>query len=214
MLAIAAYLPHIRFHFYNRRLRHQIPDWIHNVKQVTTLEPGKGILCEHGWESAHPYQPHDFTHSLCIRKISRQNPDMAGYDTILTVSDINRTGDFPPVVLETPALPQPCASHIIASSEKKNRQFLAALYPHYAQEIVFPLTAYRLHLNHVVGIAGYNLFWECAYYRIPCQLYRSQWFNDSHWRLDQLGEHPIPSLSQNGAPLVAEALWQYLQTCL
>jgi hypothetical protein len=212
MLAIAAYLPQVQFYFYNQRVRIQIPAWIQNVKQVNSLEPGQPILCEHGWESAHPYQPQDFSQSFCVRKISRQKPDIAGYDGLLTVSDLDLEGDFPAVVLETPALKQPFASHVIASSEKQNRQYLAELYPDYSQEIVYPLTAYRLSLEHVVGIAGYNLFWECAYYKIPCQLYRSQWFNDSHWRLEQLGDRPLPDLAENGAPWVAAELLVWLRS--
>ena len=206
VLALATYLPDYRFDIYHRLSSVPIPPWLKNVRQVNELRTNQALICEHGWESARPYNPEDFTKCLCIRKASRLRPDMVGFDKIITVSDIDQDGDYPPVVLETKASKRQYASHVIASSEIRNNKYLSGLYPDYSKEIIFPITVMRNSIQHLAGIAGYNLFWECAYYQIPCTLYRSTWANDSHRRLERLGKRPMPSTFENGASKVASAL--------
>ncbi len=209
VLALVTYLPQFHIKLYHRMGKVLIPQWIRNVEVVATLETGIPLICEYGWEACRPYQPSDFPHSLCVRKISRQRPDEAGYDRILTISDLDQIGDFPPTVLETPALTQPFDSHIIVASETRNHAFLKEKYPTYSQKIVYPITTMRRSIQHLVGIGSYNLFWECVYYQIPCTFYPSTWKNDSNWRLAHLGDRPLPDPFVNGAPEVAKAMAEW-----
>ncbi|NJK64952.1 MAG: hypothetical protein HC921_21605 [Synechococcaceae cyanobacterium SM2_3_1] len=209
MLALAVHLPYIHFLIYNMDPKVPLPVWISNVKRVTTLIDGYPIICEHGWEAAEPYQKNDFSASLCIRKISRVTPDKNSFDHIITVSDINQDGDYPPVVLETPLIDTAFDPYIIISTEGNNRKFLKEKYPDYSYRVVYPVTSMRNSIKHIAGIAGYNLFWECAYYQIPCTLYPSVWRNDSHARLEKLGNDPMPPTFTNGAKEVALAMLQW-----
>ncbi|WP_156820064.1 hypothetical protein [Synechococcus sp. PCC 7336] len=215
ILALAAHLPQIQFDVYHTASKVPIPPWMKNVKATSSLKTNQPLVCEHGWESARPYKPSDFTNCLCIRKISRRNPDIAPYDRILTISDLGQKGDFEPVVLETPASSRTYHSHIIVSSEKRNHQFLRNIYPDYSHEVIFPITTMRKSIKHLAGIAGYNLFWECAYYQIPCTLYPSTWLNDSHRRLQKLGSSDMPPTFKNGANEVASEMldwWENIST--
>ncbi|WP_156820218.1 hypothetical protein [Synechococcus sp. PCC 7336] len=209
ILALVIHLPQIHFKVYHTLSHVPLPKWINNVEVVSQLQPHQPIVCEHGWESARPYGPNDFSHSLCIRKISRRRPDLAGYDRLITVSDVDEAGDFPPVVLETKASERSYDSNVIVSSEKKNHQFLREKYPAYSHQVIYPITVMRNSIKHLIGIAGYNLFWECAYYQIPCKLYPSTWLNDSHRRLARLGKRALPAPFINGAPSVARTMLEW-----
>lgn len=210
VLALTTFMPQFNFKLYHTSPLMPLPKRLFpNVIHVTKLDTKSPIICEHGWISALPYQQSDFSKTLCIRRVSarsNQNDNWNQFDQILTVSDIKEPGDFPPVVLETPISHSPFPSQIISCNDTNNYGFLTEKYPDYSSRIVFPITLYRQQIRHLVGIAGYNLFWECAYYKIPCTLYRSTFFNDSHRRLDLLGKDPIPASFTNGAPSVARAL--------
>ncbi|MEO1134682.1 MAG: hypothetical protein AAFX40_18525 [Cyanobacteria bacterium J06639_1] len=100
----------------------------------------------------------------------------------------------------------------IASNEVNNCRWLQDKYPNYTRRTVYPITRMRSQIEHLVGIAGYNLFWECAYYQIPCALYPSTWHSDSTVRMQRLGDRPYPDSFANGAPLAARAIWDWWRT--
>ncbi|MGF1574764.1 MAG: hypothetical protein ACFCU9_02270 [Cyanophyceae cyanobacterium] len=211
ILALAVHLPQVQFQVYNTMMpKLPQPHWIPNVERVSTLETGMPLICDYSWQSALPYQPSDFPKSLCIRRHTPgESWDPRPFSQTLLAADLNRPGHFPPVVLETPIVNKPFDSHIVVSSEQSNHHFLAQLYPTYSHRVVFPVTSFRQQIQHLVGIAGYNLFWECAYYGIPCTLHRATHVNDSHHRLDELGDRPMPDPFVNGAPALAQALYDW-----
>lgn len=207
MLAIAQQLPQVQIQIYHQLHKVPLPSFIKNVEQVQRLEVDQPIICDRDWNSVWPYQPEDFRCGLCVHRLLSMQPfDPAEYDQVLYLSDQGIQGDFNPVVLETPELNQNFDSHVIASSEIHNTRFLREQYPDYSRRIIYPITAMREQIKHLVGIAGYNLFWECAYYQIPCTLYPSLHRNDSNLRLERLGDQPFPGPFANGAPEVAKAV--------
>lgn len=206
VLAIARELPDFGFEVYHPSPHVPLPPLVPNVVRVDRLRVGKPVVLEHGWECARPHRPNAFATSFCVRKASRTRPDMAPIARVLTVQDLGSPGDVSPVVLRTPAVKRPFAPRVIVSSESSNRTFLKERHPEHSDRIQFPITAFRRSLEHVAGIAGYNLFWECVHYRIPCTLYPSTWFNDSIERMHRLRQLGWPDQVKNGAPEVAEAL--------
>lgn len=210
ILALALHQPQVQFEIYNAVIPNlPLPKWIPNIKRVYSLQKGIPLVCEHGFESLNPYQASDFPKILCVRKTSRESPDPNVYTQVMTVSDLDKPGDFSPVVLETPLVNKPFPNHVLVCNEASNLEYLRRLHPDYTHKLVHPITSMRQQIEHLVGIGSYNLFWECAYYGIPCRLYPSVWPNDSLWRMGQLGERPMPGHFENGAPALSQAIWSW-----
>lgn len=210
ILAIALHLPQVHFRIYHTLHPVPIPSFITNVTKVDRLETGQPIVCDRDWHSVQPYKPEHFTHSLCLhRSISIQPFDPSQYDRVLYLTDVDAPGDIPPIVLETPPSAQPFPHRVIASNEIHNCRWLQARYPNYARRTVYPITRMRSHIEHLVGIGGYNLFWECAYHQIPCTLYPSTWYNDSVVRMKRLGDRLLPDTFDNGAPIAAQVILEW-----
>jgi len=212
ILAIALHQPHVQFDVYNTVIPNlPLPKWIPNVKRVTALQTGIPLVCEHGYESLSPYSAGDFSQILCVRKASRTQPDEIDYHEIITVSDLDFLGDFPPVILQTPVINKNFPNRVLVCNEASNLEYLKGLHPDYTHKLVHPITSMRGRIEHLVGIGSYNLFWKCVYYEIPCKLYPSIWPNDSIWRMKQLGERPMPKQFANGALAVGKQVCSWWQ---
>lgn len=210
ILAIALHQPQVQFDVYNTVIPSlPLPKWIPNVKRVTSLKTGIPLVCEHGYESLNPYRAEDFPRILCVRKASRTKPDRNVYHRVITISDLDFCGDFPPVILETPVVDEPFPERVLVCNEVNNLKYLKALHPDYTHKLIYPITSMRGKIKHLVGIGSYNLFWECVYYQIPCKLYPSVWPNDSIWRMKQLGERPMPEKFVNGAAAVGQEICKW-----